>query len=883
MEGVLRFLRKARLLIFRRRFHRELEEEMRFHREQAERELSSEAFPDAARTAASRFGNPALLKDQSHEVIAFRFESVFQDLRYAFRQLLASPSFTVVIVLTLALSIGANSAIFSVIQGVLLKPLPYAAPDRLVRIFMNSDEYPKFPMNPFDFRDIRARNHSFESMAAFSRRDMQLSGSGAAERLYGFAITAGYFHVLGLKPQLGREFDRQAEIEGNDPQVILSDRLWRTTFAAAPDILGRKITLESQPYTVIGVMPAEMEHPGNEYHSLPYGEGIDVWSPFTFGKDATQRGSHYIEGIARLRDGVSRSEANGELNALMAQLGREYANDAHWQVILLPLYQEIVGTSRRMLFLLLGAVAMVLLIACANAANLLLARAATRQREIAVRLALGAPRRRLIRQLLTESLLISLVGGALGVALAVGGVRILRSLLPADFPRAHDIHVNLPVFVFTFLVSIATGILFGLAPALQASRTDPRQSLHEGGRTAGMSGRQQRLRNVLVVCEVSLACILLSGAGLLFRSLLNLIHLDAGFQQEQVLTATLSLPHEKYKTGPIIGNFYQQLVTALGSAPGVLHAAAGSDLPWTGYDENAGGFRIEGKQSPLHGEYHARYHMATPDYFLALGIPLVRGRFFTDADKADAPNVMIINKAMADLYWPHEDVIGGRLTYQDNPKEKDWITIVGVVGNVKDQPNSPGTAPAFWWPLLQSPNPDMSVVIRAKRDPQLLVDTLRQEVGRLDPSLAVADIRLLDQIAGTSVDTPRLTFVLVGLFAGLAIVLAMIGTYGVISYAVTQRRAEFGLRVALGAQRFDVLRLVLSQAALLVMAGTGAGIVCALALSRLLQNLIFGVSASDPLTFISVALIVIVVAIPACYLPARRATQVDPIRSLRAE
>ncbi len=857
---------------------------MRFHREQAERELRSEVSAEAARTAAcSQFGNPALLQDQSHEVIAFRFESVFQDLRYALRQLVASPSFTVVIVLTLALSIGANSAIFSMIEGVLLKPLPYAEPQRLVRIFMTSPEFPKFPMNPFDFRDIRARNHSFESMAAFTRGDLQLSGSGAPQRLYGFAVTAQYFHLLGLKPQLGREFDQQAEIAGNGLQVILSDRLWRTTFSADTGIIGRKITLNAQPYTVVGVMPAGVEHPGNEYHSLPYGESIDVWSPFTFGKDATQRGSHYLEGIARLKDGVSPREATDEMNALMTQLGREYTGDAHWQVILLPLYQEIVGTSRHMLLILLGAVAMVLLIACANAANLLLARAATRQREIAVRLALGAPRHRLIRQLLTESLLISLTGGALGVAMAVGGVSVLRSFLPADFPRAHDIHVNVPVLVFTFLISIATGILFGLAPALQASRTDPRRSLHEGGRSATASTRQRRLRNALVVCEVSLACILLTGAGLLLRSLLNLIHLDAGFQQEHVLTATLSLPHERYKKGALIGDFYQQLVSALGSAPGVRYAAAGSDVPWTGYDENAGGFRIEGKRPPVNGQYHARYHMATPDYFLALGIPLVRGRFFTGADQDNAPHVMIINQAMADLYWPHEDPVGSRLTYADNPKEKDWDTVVGVVGNVKDQPNSPGSSPAFWWPVLQAPNRDMSVVLRAKGDSQLLVDTLRQQVGRLDPSLAVADIRLMDQIASESVDTPRLTFVLVGMFAGLAILLAMIGAYGVISYSVTQRRAEFGLRLALGAQRFDVLRLVLAQAALLVVGGTAVGILCALALARSLQSLIFGVSASDPLTFTSVGLLVILVAVPACYLPARRATQADPIHSLRAE
>jgi predicted permease len=885
MEVVLRFLRKLKFLFFRGQFNRELEEEMIFHREQVEKDLEPAVVSsDAASRAAYRqFGNQTRLKEQCHEVVVFSFESVVQDVRYAARQLLAAPSFTLVIVLTLALSIGANSAIFSVIQGVLLKSLPYLEPQQLVRIFLSSAEFPKFPLNPFDFRDIRARNHSFESMAAFTRRDMQLSGAGETARLYGFSVTAQYFHVLGLKPELGREFDQRAEIAGNGMQVILSDRLWRTRFEAAPDILGRKITLDSQPFTVVGVMPAGVEHPGNKYHSLPYGEAIDVWSPFTFGSDPSQRGSHYMDGIARLKNGVTLRQANGEMDALMAQLAREHGDSAPWRVLLIPLYQEIVGANRRILLVLLGAVAMVLLIACANAANLLLARAAKRQREIAVRLALGAPRRRLIRQLLTESLLLSLIGGALGIVMALGGVKMLVSLLPADFPRAHDIQVSLPVLAFTFLVSIATGILFGLAPALRASRTDPTQSLHESGRSATASGRQHRLRNVLVISEVSLACILLIGAGLMFRSLLNLIRIDPGFQQEHVLTATLSLPREKYKAEGAAANFYDHLVTTLGSMPGVQSVGAGSDVPWTGYDENLGGFTIEGKQPPPHQYVHARYHMATPDYFRALGIPLLRGRFFTEADKKDAPNVLIINQAMAELYWPHEDVVGKRLTFSDKPKDKDWVTVVGVVGSIKDQPNSPGATPAFWWPVLQQPYPDMSLVIRAEGDPHALVDTVRTEVAKLDPALAVADIRLMNQIADTSVATPKLAFVLVGLFAGLAVILAMIGTYGVISYSVTQRRAEFGLRIALGAQRSDVLRLVLSQAAALVLAGTFVGLVVALSLSRVLRTLMYDVSASDPLTFTSVGLIVIFVAIPACYIPARRATQSDPMNALRAD
>jgi predicted permease len=885
MEPLNLFLKKLWLLVTRKRFGSELDEEMRFHREQAEREFVAGGMtPESARYAAMRqFGNSTRVKEKSHEAVGFSFESVWQDLRYAVRQLRANLGFTAIITMTLGLSIGANSAIFSVIEGVLLKPLPYPHSEQIVRLFLTSAEYPKFPLNPFDFLDFRARNKSFASMAAFTRDDMQLSGSGEPVQLSGFGITSGYFRVLGLKPQLGREFDFNAEIPGNGQQVILSNRLWRTRFEGAADIVGRKITLNMKPYTVIGVMPEGTEHPGNDYHSLPYGESVDVWWPFEFEGNSSQRGSHYIEGVARLKDGVQPAQANAEMNAMMAQLGREHEGDTGWNVLVIPLYREVVGANQRMLWVLLGAVGMVLLIACANAANLLLARAAARQREVAVRLALGAPRRRLVRQMLTESLLISLLGGGLGAALAEGGVRALVALLPAGFPRAHDIHVNALVFAFTFLVSIATGVLFGLAPALQASRIDPKRGLYEGGRSSTGSARQGRLRNALVISEVSLACVLLIGAGLMLRSFLNQLHLNAGFKKDHVLTASLSLPQAVYKKDTDIARFYDRLMANLSTLPGVESAGAGSDLPWTGYDENAGGFTIEGKKAPPHQEFHARYHMATPDYFRALGTPLVRGRFFTEADKDGAPYVVIVNQAMAVRYWPNEVVIGKRFTFADAPKEKDWFTIVGVVADVKDKPSSPGAEPAFWWSHLQQPSPDMLVVIRASSDPRLLVDSLRDQVRRLDPSLAVADIRLMDQVADESIATPRFSFFLVGLFAGLAIVLAAIGTYGVISYSVSQRIPEFGLRLALGAPPGDVLRLVLAQAAQLAITGAVAGVIVALGLARVLRSLMYNVSPADPLTFTAVGLGVVAIALIACYLPARRATRTSPMIALRTE
>jgi predicted permease len=573
------------------------------------------------------------------------------------------------------------------------------------------------------------------------------------------------------------------------------------------------------------------------------------------------------------------------MNLLTAQLEREHPHTyIGWRVLVIPLYREIVGPSERMLLVLLGAVALVLLIACANAANLLLARATARRREIAVRSALGAGRSRLIRQMLAESLLIAILGGALGGAIAVGGVRTLISLLPATFPRANAIHVNAAVFLFTLLVALATGLLFGLAPALQASRTDLQQGLRDGGRGATTSGSHLRLRNLLVVSEVTLACVLLIGAGLLLRSFANLLQTDPGFRPQHVLTAGISLPDAEYKNGEAVARFCDQLVQNLNSIQDVQAAGIGTDLPWTGYDENVGGWMIEGRKPPPNEEFHGRYHAATPGYFRALGIPLIRGRFFTERDSKASPQVLIINANMARRYWPHGDALGKRITFSDTPKEKDWITIVGIVGDVKDAPNSKGAENAFWWPFLQQqPSSDLSVVIRSTSDPMLLVNQLRLAVRQLNPALAVANIRLMDQIADASVATPRFGLFLVGLFAALALTLAAIGIYGVISYSVSQRTHEFGMRIALGAESWDVLRLVLAQGFKLAILGVALGVICALALARILGDLLYEVSTADPITFATVSLGAIAIAVLACYVPARRATEADPMVALRCE
>jgi predicted permease len=881
---------RLRSLFGRGRLEHDLDRELRFHvDQQVEENLARGMAPDQARQAAlRRLGALAQIKEECRDMRRTnQIETIAQDLRYAVRYLGRAPGFTAVIVLTLALSIGANSAIFSVIEGVLLRPLPYPRADRIVRIFFNSDIYPKFPLNPFDFRDFRERNSSFESIAAISRSDVQLSGSGDPVRLQAFRITAGYFRVLGFAPAQGGEFTTDDELPERGRLAILSDRIWRNRFASDPSMIGRTITLNAEPYTVMGVMPPAVQHPGNDYHSIADGDTVDVWLPFTFDGDPNQRGSHYMEGIGRLKPGVTTEQANADLGAILSQLAGEHPGDQGWRLFLVPLYQEMVGGTRNLLLVLLGAVGLLLLIACVNAANLLLARSTARRREIAVREALGAARPRIVRQLLTESLVIALAGAALGTLLATGGVRALVSLLPAGFPRASAIHLDPMVFAFTIVIALLTGLLFGIVPALIGSRTDLQQNLREGGRGATGSYRQLRLRNLLVAAETGLACMLLIAAGLMLHSFVNLLRADPGFRPQQVLTASISLPFKEYRERDQVRRFYEQLIADLQALPEVRSAGVATDLPWTGYDENLGGFLIEGQPASSSQRTTARYHVASLDYFRAMGVPLLSGRFFTDHDDASGPQVLIINETMARRYWPGEDALGKRISFDSQPKEKDWVQVVGVVGDIKDRPESSAAHPAFWWPLAQMPFTftDMSVVLRSSSGsgPGILADPLRLAVNRLDSGLAVADVQLMNQIADESVSKQRFTLFLVALFAALALILATIGMYGVISYSVNQRLGEFGMRLALGARPWDLLTMILGQGLRLSIAGSAGGLLCAAVFARLLGGLLYGVSGADPVTFAGVALVALATAMLACYLPARRASHADPMSSLRSE
>jgi predicted permease len=880
---------RFRSLLRRDQVESELDRELRFHLQRLMEEHLAAGMPPAeAKQAALRaLGGVAQIQEECRDMRRTQYiDQLWQDLQYAVRVLRKSPTFTFILVLTLALSIGANSAIFSVIDAVLLRPLPYPEPSRLTRVFYSSAEYPTFPLNPFDFLDFRSRNHSFEGLAAYSRGDMQLSGAGRPVRLHGFRVTAAYFRVLGIQPAHGREFDFGDERPGNFRIAILSDRLWRSQFAADPGIVGRKIMLDSQPFTVVGVMPPGIDHPGNRYNAVAYGDTVDFWWPFTFEGNPNNRGSHYIEGIGRLRRGMGPEAAQSDLDAIRTQIAREHPGQNNWHPLVNPLYQEIVRPVHQMLLLLLGAVGLVLLIACANAANLLLARAATRQREMAVRTALGAGRSRLIRQMFAESLVIALLGGGLGAALAAGGVSALVSRLPSGFPRAAAIHVNGSVLGFTLIIALATGFLFGLAPALQAARSDPQSGLKEGGRGGTGGRRYGRVRNILVIAEIGLACVLLIGAGLLLRSFVNMLNTQPGFRAERLLTASISLPQAQYK-GIKTPLFYARLAQDLASLPGVEAAGMASDLPWTGYDDNIGGFTVEGKPKEVAESSHARYHLASPDYFKALGVPLLRGRFFDDRDKPEPPAVpvMLINQAMAREYWAGEDAVGKRIAFSDNPKPDDWMTVVGVVGDVKDKPEDAAAQPALWWPLSQAPVlvPSMAVALRSNGDPASLANQVRRTVEHLDPNLAVSDIRMMDQIAHESFSTARFSLLLVTLFAGLALALAAIGIYGVIAYSVSQRTQEFGMRMALGAPPIRVMRMVMAQGIRLAVIGTTFGLSGALVLTRLMGTFLYGVRGSDPLTFGAVSVVAILTAVSACYPSARRATSADPMTALRAE
>ena len=800
-----------------------------------------------------------------------------QDFLYAVRRLVKAPGFTVVAVLTLALGIGANSAIFSVVNGVLLKPLPYPEPDRLVGVYHTTEGHRAVMSGP-NFTDVARAATSFESAAAISSGRMILTGEGEPARLAIAEVSASLFNVLRVRPALGRAFNADENTPGRNNIVILSHGLWQQRFGSDPSVIGKRITLDGVSKEIVGVMPAGFSYPS----------GRDAWLPVDYdeGFVTKQRGAWYLSVVARLKPGVTPQQSAAEVETIGRNLARQYP-DANGEIGMTtyPLLEAMVGDIRRSVMILLGAVGFVLLIACTNVANLLLARAATRETEMAVRTALGAGRGRLIGQLLTESVLLSLVGAAFGLLLAVWGVELLTNLKPQGIPRLDNVRVDGAVILFTIAVGVVTGVLFGLVPAFAATR-GLSATLKEGGRGAVTSRGGMRVRGVLVVAELALAVMLLAGAGLLMRSFMKLQAVDPGFKLDPALTFDLTLPDARYKDMDQQIAFYDQLLPRLRSLPGVQAASAVMGLPLSGLDFIIS-FEVGGRPPlPPAQQPAMQVRVATPEYFSTIGIPLKRGRLFTDDDRLQTPKVVLITEAAAKQFFPNEDPIGKtiKLGWGRGPgKPRAGGEVVGIVGDIKDEGLNEPNPPQIYMPLRQWPVSFMTVVMKTSVPPTSLTDGARAQVAALDPNLPLSNVSTLDAIVAKSISQQRFYMTLLSVFAAVALVLAAIGIFGVLSYAVSQRTREIGIRMALGAQERTVISLVVRQAMLLVGTGVIAGTALALYLSQTMTKMLFSVRPTDPTTFVSVAAVLAAVALLASYLPARRATRVDPIVALRAE
>ena len=810
-------------------------------------------------------------------------ETLITDIRYGIRSLLKQPGFTAIAVVTLTLGIGANTAIFSVVNTLLLRPLPFTDPDRLVQVWEANRKRGQNTMDVSypNFADWRDQNQVFEQIAAYSDKTFNLTSIGEPERIQGEIVSPSLFPLLGIKPVLGRVLLPEEDHPNKVFSVVISEGLWRRRFNSDPQIIGQTIRLNSESFTVVGVVPNIAD-----VFDLP--TDTEVWIPISHSVGFNNRDGHYLDVLARLKPGVMRAQAQADMDRITGALAAQYSfSNTDHGVRLVPLQEQIVGDFRLALLVLLGAVAFVLLIASANVANMLLARAASRQKEIAIRTALGAGRFRLIRQLLTESLLLSLIGGAIGLLLALWGVYLLVAFGPADLPRAKEVALDGRVLTFTLAVSLLTGIIFGLVPALQASRLDLNEALKESGRSATGSASHRRLRSLLVVCEIALSLVLLVGAGLLMRSFLKLQAVNPGFNPNNVLTMKVSLRGSNYqKTEPVIA-FHDQLLEKIKALPGVQSVATRSHVPIAPDDGYANlSFAIEGRLPGPANRSNAFYNAISPDYFQTMEIPVRKGRPFDAHDDQEARNVIIINETLAHRYFSGEDPIGKRMTLNDkNPKEEDWATIVGVVKDTKPRALDLTSSPVaeMYMPFAQQPQSSMALMIRATNKPESVVAAVRREVQALDKNQLVHSIRTLDSVMSEAVAAPRFRTSLLGVFAVVALILAMVGIYGVMSYAVTQRTREIGIRMALGARAADVVKLIVKNGMGPVLLGVALGLAGAIGLTRLVASFLFGVTPTDALTLATVSLSLILVALIACCLPARRAAKVDPLVALRYE
>ncbi|HSB12385.1 MAG TPA: ABC transporter permease [Blastocatellia bacterium] len=809
-------------------------------------------------------------------------ETLWRDLKYGARMLVKSPGFTAVAAIALALGIGANTAIFSVVNAVLIRSLPFRDPDRLVMVWENNRVRGnnRNVISAANYLDWQDQNSVLEQMAAFYDYRGNLTGMAEPEELPIQNVTANFFDLIGVNSAIGRTFTSEEGQRGRNHVIILSNGLWKRRFGGDPGLIGKTIRLSEVDFTVIGVMP-----PGFDFFvkqgSLT-GKHPEAWVPIAFSPNARVRQGRFMSAVAKLKPGVTLAQAQAEMDRIAGNLEEQYKDfNAGWGVNLVPLKTQLVGTIRPALLVLLGAVAFVLLIACANVANLLLARAASREKEIAIRAALGARRSRVIRQLLTEATLLAALGGGLGLLLAMWGVELLLALTPKEIGLT-GAGLDYRVLGFTLAASLLTGLMFGLAPALQASRTNLNQSLKEGGRGASSGGRSHRLRGVFVVAEVALALVLLIGSGLMIRSFARLESVDPGFDAKNVLTIRLLLPANKYGQDPQVLGFFRQLVERVQSMPGVLSAGAVSFLPFAG--PYAGTLvEIQGRPQPPPGEGLVTGVCVTDgNYFRTMQIPLKRGRLFTDQETSEMRHVVVINEAFARKHFPGEDPLGRRVTiYMKDANEPSEI--IGIVGDSKHMSLDGEVEPMSYWPHPELVYSGMTLVVRTQSDPTSIAEPVRSLVLSMDKDQPVADVRTMEELLSESLSRARFSTLLLGIFAGVALLLAAVGIFGIMSYAVSERTHEIGLRMALGAQTRDVVGLVVRQGMLLSLTGIGIGLVTAFALTRLLATLLYEVSTTDPATFVVLSITLAAVAFVACYLPARRATKVDPMVALRYE